>query len=117
MMTRKANSLPEDLRVHWEDAMAEKFPMNIEEAGAYIQSRYGDKCSVSFMDGAISVNIVLTGDIVEGQNPPSGASVQWYDSPAYLGKRGEWRKYEYIQITDFKKSSIDKKLKEYYQNN
>jgi hypothetical protein len=65
--TPKANTLPPDLRKHWEDAMADKFPMSQDEAIAYIQHRYNSSFVTGINkwdDGSLELNL----KIVEGMN-------------------------------------------------
>lgn len=112
METAKTQSLPSDLRKHWEIAMAEKFPMTIQEAGAYIQSNYGDKCGVCVYDDYISVTKHVEHELREGEVPPPGVSVVTYELPGYYGRRYKYFVTDYISITDFRKNKIDEKLKD-----
>ena len=111
--TQKAKSLPEDLKKHWVDAMADKFPLSRDEAEAYIVSEYGDFASVDGGD-TLSVSIIEEGGLREGEAPPVGASVADYGhSPSWLGRRRVWRRFEYVYFDDYKKSTIDKVMSKY----
>lgn len=107
--TPKAQTLPDDLKSYWEDAMAEKFPMTIEEACAYIQSHYWN-CYPSIQADKISCNVQIVTDIPEGVMPPPGASMQGKN---YNTRTTSYVSYDYVYITEFKKSTIDEQLKDY----
>lgn len=105
--TAKANSLPPELRKHWEDSMADKFPMTVEEAGAYIHSRW-PQVIFCFGHDCIKLERQMTSQIVPANAPytegigTAGPSYQSYSWPQTVIDR--------LTITDFRKTAIDTKL-------
>lgn len=116
--TAKADSLPQDLRKFWEDLMAQKFAMTLDEAIGYINTRYGDRCQAMYDGDKIRVQIVMP---MEGTYAftfglgNGGTTLNLGGSSSIVNPQmpGQTRT-EYIYITDFLATSIDKIIKEYY---
>lgn len=102
--------------------MADKFPMTVEEACAYIQDRYGEKCSPQIYGGIIDVSCYVEKEIPMSELASNrdiyklmrefgmeGASL--YESPDRHTKKAVVM--ESVRISDFKKSLIDEKLAPY----
>jgi hypothetical protein len=110
--TVKAQTLPEDLKGYWEDGMANKFPMTIEEACAYIRGHYMNS-SPYIQDGKICCSITIEKRVAEGEHPgytPSGGG--WIDTGRdYNSYTRKLVAYEYVYIDDFRKNVIDEKMK------
>lgn len=51
-LTLKAESLPEELKVHFNNAMEEKFPLSGRDAMEYIRSHYGGLFNNIIFDGS-----------------------------------------------------------------
>jgi len=59
-LTLKAESLPEELKVHFNNAMEEKFPLSGQEAMEYIRSHYsGLFNNINFDGSAIYIRYTL----------------------------------------------------------
>lgn len=130
--TPKADSLPEDLRKHWEDLIADKFPLSQDEAIAYIQSRYMNATAYAWSENKIRVSYTERHPIREGESIDAGWTIEYEDSgqtarrqvglggdaedllrmmgrvqrPAY---KVRWTE---VIIDDFRPSNIKEKLKE-----
>lgn len=131
--TPKADSLPPELRKHWEDSMADKFPMNQAEAIAYIQNRYMNANPMAEGTNRIRVNYQEKKPIQEAQVIPAGWSVEYEEvdgkiaygnvglsmSPERLVNMMNTRRtpkymfrFTQIVLEDFRKTAIDKQLKD-----
>lgn len=107
--TAKAESLPDDLKTYWQDAMAEKFPMTQNEALAYIQNKYGDKSAAFAVGNQINVNVYKEIFVPEGASPPSFFMSFRY----YTNRYGKiYLLYDVVVLHEFKKSIIDKLFEE-----
>lgn len=75
--TQKADSLPPELRKHWEDAMAEKFSLSQVEAIAFIQSHYMN--TQAYVNGADKITVSYTErvNIHEGEMVPAGWTIEF----------------------------------------
>lgn len=132
--TVKAQTLPDDLKKHWEDAMATKFPMTKEEAMAYIQNRYRGVSVMMSGQDSIQVQWQQEEPVTEGAAVPPGWSVQYTDAPytnyatSTTGLYSDEQmmrmmntrrvpsymyRYEQVIIDDFRKTAIDEKLKDF----
>lgn len=109
-MTPKAQSLPSDLRPHFEDLMAEKFPMSQMEAMAYIQSRYGDICNVYQQGDGLQIRATKELKVPEGGFPPINYT-RYEEKPWELGRT--YYIDEYVNLNEYKKSDIDDLLSKY----
>lgn len=111
--TVKAQTLPDDLKSHWEEAMAEKFPMTIQEAGAWIRNNY-DVSVYASQNDTLTVSYYSRVNIPTGIDPYAyslkGYLVVSEENPAYLGRRYFAQRNEQALISDFKIPSMKKIL-------
>lgn len=102
-MSQRSNSLPDDLKGHFDDLMADKFPMSRDEARQYILSQYGFH-PTNAGDKALTLSHTRKVAVREGAMPPPGTSFG-YGNPAY--NVAVYYEYNNLFIDDFRKSHID----------
>jgi hypothetical protein len=112
--TPKADTLPDDLRKHWEEAMADKFPISVEEALAWVQNHYGDKVRLYIAGHGIEVSYTHRVQIPDGSDPRQwvnkGYYVQRFEDPSYMRYRTEAILEDRITLRDFRLSSMKEKI-------
>lgn len=126
--TVKAETLPVELKGHWEKLMAEKFPMNVEEAYAYISKRW-PKLNKHINGIEIIVEIVTENEVPQYSqtvaiDPRFYQSITSTSAGTLVNHQQDQLRYsrglgaqtiqsiDRITITDFSPKAIEAKLKD-----
>lgn len=117
--TAKASSLPPELRRHWEEAVAEKFPLSQDEALVYITGLVNkprqDGRTFSPHRYPDRIEVQISTPYPHQQVSYQQVSYNWnsYAPSATSATSAPHWTYDTVTITDYRQPAIDKVLRKW----